>query len=747
MAALEIRILSEILRTGEMGAAIRTGLTEDHFKDPESKAIFRHLHQRWFSSDAYKTLPSLESVQKCWPSFQLAAKEIPRNPSEDPGHAALTSLIKDLKMSSFDSDVRQMASYFQELVDQNPQDAADHMMKHLSELMASQRTMEKLGVRDVIERAVARYDSALTGTSLGIPWPWKCLTDDTLGKNPGDLIVFYARMKQMKCVCAGQKIMMSDGSLMPIEDIPEHTKVPSYTEQSKKMRFAKAHRVTSGTKNCVEVTTESGLRLRTSTEHLYMVPGGYQRIKNLRPGDYVATARKLPQWNLEGEQISKQDAHFLGLLVGDGNYTRAEVQFTTADRDILQSLHSHLDRHNAIIHNSGKPIEFRIVGKKRKQNNVLDLLRQLKIHGQRCNNKTIPALLFNSSQESIAAFLAGFLDTDGCVAEDHVYWSSTSRTLLEECQHLLMRFGIRGRIRKSITNFGTDAYSLLVYSNEQLSILWNYLSPYLCLNRKKKDFQKLAKLQEGKKRNVDAIPYTPTLQKLILNEKGESEWPRTGSSYYDRSKLFGSKKRISRQWLNTIAKKFESSSLKQEANSDIIWEQIKTIESIGHQPCYDICIEDGKDPNFVVEGFIVHNTWVMLYCAVYDLMVNNCRVLIWSREMSKDKMAMRLAALIAKVDYQLFKRGKLPPKMWEKACTAWEYLLAEDFTNPDIKASSNNHQLILMCGRDAPIDLEVVRAQANFLVPDVIYLDSFYHMKTKRMEGIHQRWHQMAILA
>jgi len=73
-------------------------------------------------------------------------------------------------------------------------------------------------------------------------------------------------------------------------------------------------------------------------------------------------------------------------------------------------------------------------------------------------------------------------------------------------------------------------------------------------------------------------------------------------------------------------------------------------------------------------------TWVMLCCAIHDFMVNRCRVLIWSKEMSKDKMALRIASLIAKVDYQLFKKGKLPPVVYEKACRILESLLDEYFT-------------------------------------------------------------------
>lgn len=196
MAALETRILTEILRSGSMDLTLQLGLKEGHFKDPESRAIFNLLMRHWHNRHTASTLPSISSVQHKFPAFQMTAKEI-----EDPNERApLQALVKQLMMSAFESDLRSMVSYFQDLVDQD-QDSIETvkaMQAHLSELSAMQTSGERMGLRGVIERAIAHYDLAYTGQIYGLSWPWKCLTEDTLGKRSGKLIVFYARMKQMK---------------------------------------------------------------------------------------------------------------------------------------------------------------------------------------------------------------------------------------------------------------------------------------------------------------------------------------------------------------------------------------------------------------------------------------------------------------------------------------------------------------------------------------------------------------------
>lgn len=737
MAALEHRILTQLLLDGSLQEAVEAGLMEEEFKDAEAKRIWREIRKHWFHPSTYHTLPTLVAIQRRYPSFRRTAPESKKE------KGAIKALIRDLKVTSYESDVRGLATFFQELVDTDPDSAAKQMMVHLSGLVCRKDKSETIGVSEILGIAEDHYKDAEDGAIYGLPWPWEPLTADTLGKNPGDFIVMYSRMKQMKCVCEGQRIMSHDGSLVSIEDLPEVTMVPSYTEEDGKIRISAARRVVSGVKDCVETTTESGLKLATSRDHLFMVPGGYKRIKDLNEGDYVATARWSGKWSPSDDGFSEEDAHFMGLLVGDGNYTRNEVQFTKGDRGVVEAVSKHASRSGCELTPGSREGEYRIVCRDSRNNPVLDLLRSEGIHGTKGPEKRAPEKIFRSTPTAIAAFVAGLLDTDGTVDEQVVSWCSSSRELISDLQHLLMRFRVRGSIVGVTTNMSTKAYNLYVYSKENACVLDEILGGYLSCQHKKTALKNLANRKVHGKRNRDAVPYTAELETLILGEKRDHCWPKSGSSYFDRSKLFVGTDRISRYLLRKLADHFDSDELARIADQDIVWEKIKSVKSIGRKPCYDICIEDDQDPNFVVEGLVVHNTWVALYCAAYDYLFNNARVMFWSREMGKAKAALRLASIFGGVDYQIFKRGKLPPPVLRRMRDAFDMLKQDDFRYKGTN-STNGRDLRLLAGRNAPVSLDQIVIEIQTFRPEIVYLDSFYHIDPGGKSG--KRWERLAML-
>lgn len=193
MASLEDRVLTKILESGSLAEALRCGLTEDSFHG-EAKVIFRYIRQHWFHPLTSGTIPTVERIRRRWPSFTLAQMDPERE-------GRLRALIDDLKMRSFESDARGMAEYFQELVEEDPVNAVRVMKSALGDMEVKLRTGEDsrgMGLRDILSMAEEHYEGAQSGSIFGVPWPWPCLTDDTLGKRGGDFVVFYGRMKSMK---------------------------------------------------------------------------------------------------------------------------------------------------------------------------------------------------------------------------------------------------------------------------------------------------------------------------------------------------------------------------------------------------------------------------------------------------------------------------------------------------------------------------------------------------------------------
>lgn len=727
-ANIEYALITRAIKDADFHTMEKLGVSSDFFTVPEMRNIFDFLKQTYHHPNTQGQIPSEAMVQHYFPSFAPAY-------APDP----VSVLCESLRREKLTMDLGQLVETINIKRSGDPYAALTELKIATQHLASVAEVGQDMSMSGVVQQLFDRYNlvASMQGV-VGIPYPWEALNLETQGMQAQQFIVLYGRPKSMKCVCEGQRIMLADGSYTAIEKVPERTFVPSYTGKTGRIRTASAHRVVSGEKECVEVETESGLRLRTSNEHLYMVPGGgYSRIRDLRPGDYVATARRLPNWEVSPDGLSPDIAYFIGVLVGDGNYTRNEVQFTTADRELLDAVILQTDAFGCTLNETSDKITYRIVGRDGK-NPVLDLLRSLGIHGQGSRQKRVPEKLFNSSKPAIAAFLAGMFDTDGHAGEKFSFWSSTSRSLLEDMQHLLMRFGIRGRVKEVVTNFDTVAYSLFVYSKELNQALFEAMGPYLHLRRKKAALGRLAVSDKKEKRNTDAIPYTKALHDEILIAKGSRDWPSWGASKFDASKLFRRTNRISRKMLLWLAAAFESEKLKEAASTDIIWEQIQAITPIGRVQCYDICITDGQDPNFVVEGFVVHNTWVAVWMAVHAYVNSRRRVLFYTREMSPFSIAQRAAAAICKMSYGNFKNGTLQPHELDLARSVLSGLLEDEKD-----AAKYGHQPYFIITADKSGTgggVSWLRAKIRDLKPDIVFVDGMYLMKDDRSNSRSVDW-------
>jgi hypothetical protein len=190
MASLEFRIISEILRSRSMGEAIRSGLRPTHFRNPDAKSIFKKIETHWRDTSTMKQVPMVESIEREYPAFKML-----KRPDD---HGIMETLVKQLKEEVYESDIVGLANHFVELAERDPEQAYSDMVNALPVIQAKFRGGGGFGIQEIIDDATGYAEAAAEGRGLGIPWLWDCLTQDTMGKNPGDFHVFYGRGKSMK---------------------------------------------------------------------------------------------------------------------------------------------------------------------------------------------------------------------------------------------------------------------------------------------------------------------------------------------------------------------------------------------------------------------------------------------------------------------------------------------------------------------------------------------------------------------
>lgn len=161
--------------------------------------------------------------------------------------------------------------------------------------------------------------------------------------------------------------------------------------------------------------------------------------------------------------VSDDDiARFLGLLVGDGNYSTTHVALETMDQEVIdftQSIGGRLGLQTAVRAQDGSKsskVTFSRPhqGPRTVERNVLhSLLRGEEMWGHDGHHKRVPSFVWSRGAEVRAAFLSGYLDADGSVIQAKetgqitIVWSSVNRALLDDCQVLLESLGIRSTVR------------------------------------------------------------------------------------------------------------------------------------------------------------------------------------------------------------------------------------------------------------------------------------------------------------
>ncbi len=215
----------------------------------------------------------------------------------------------------------------------------------------------------------------------------------------------------------------------------------------------------------VEITTETGKRLRTTLNHPLMTEHGWTEAEKLKTEDRVKTIKWIPsptQYVVVSDTIhtnrlwvkplmpkfwDEQMGELFGIFIAEGTAAKDRVLFT---------IEAHEEDLAAAISKEMKlfGVEGYTVPKPGKQCNVLrfDNRGLAEFFGKYWSRieKRVPTPILMSPNTVVAAFLRGTFEGDGYVRKANnyhgVFLKSKHRKLLEEVQTLLLRFGITSRI-------------------------------------------------------------------------------------------------------------------------------------------------------------------------------------------------------------------------------------------------------------------------------------------------------------
>ena len=382
-----------------------------------------------------------------------------------------------------------------------------------------------------------------------------------------------------KCTHEDTRIRLADGTHKPIKNVKPGETVLSMSPSFKFNKNKVIDKVDTGTKDGYRIHLQGGREIIVSKDHpLFKV--SEKKRKNNSPYHFENKRKVVPtkyKWdiadNLEDQDLiavpkveTKQgqnkrrleDYYLLGLILGDGSISTGNVEYSTADKSVVNKIESilrdpvSLNKYNnsqyaysiSTGYNDGEAIEDRPT------NYVQEMLREYGLLETDSHTKFIPDEIYTSTNKAISNILSGLIVTDGWVDNQCLGYSSVSKELARGVHELFNILGIDSRFNEG----------RVLYKGKYRTTYRVEISRGVDLNLCKDKLDILHKQDDLKQ---------------LADSKSTSNLRGVNNRYY---------------------------------NNDVAFHRVKEVEQMQDIPTYDLEVE--QDHNYIGNGIVMHNSRV-----------------------------------------------------------------------------------------------------------------------------------------
>ncbi|BBZ19954.1 replicative DNA helicase [Mycolicibacterium gadium] len=431
-------------------------------------------------------------------------------------------------------------------------------------------------------------------------------------------------LRESGCLTANTRILRADtgaevtfGELMRTGERPL---VWSLDERKRMVARPMTNVFYSGHKEVFKMRLASGREIEATANHPFMTFDGWTPLAELKVGDRLAVPRRVPE-PVQTQRLPEDEVILLAHMIGDGSCVKNQpIRYASVDELNLAAVSS-AARHFGVepirddyaaarVTTLRLPAPYQLTHGRR--NPIAAWLDGLGIFGKRSYEKFVPRAMFGAPNDQVAVFLKHLWSTDGCVKWDtkasqgRVYYASTSRQLIDDVNGLLARVGVFGRVKRIRKAGYRDGWHLYIYGAEnQLRFL-----RHVGVNgMKAATARAVIALLENKVRNanLDTVPkevWTDVRADLVAKKMTHREFAAAMGTKFCGATLW--KHAPSRSRLHRAATLLENAALHDMATSDVFWDTVVEITSIGKRPVYDGTVSGTH--NFVADGISVHNS-------------------------------------------------------------------------------------------------------------------------------------------
>jgi replicative DNA helicase len=431
-------------------------------------------------------------------------------------------------------------------------------------------------------------------------------------------------LRESGCLTAGTRILRADtGYEVTLGDLlasgEQNVPVWSLDDRLRLVPRTMTHAFPSGIKEVFRVRLTSGREVEATANHPFLTLDGWQSLGDLAAGSRVAVPRDVPM-PLVPQELPEPELVMLAHLLGDGSFVRRRpIRYASTDEANLAAVadaahHFGItavrDEHPAARCTSLRlPAPYRLARGRR--NPIAAWLDSMGLFGLRSNEKFIPPRIFSLPQNQLALFLRHLWATDGSVTVAksgavRVYYSTTSERLARELQTLLLRFGITARLHAVGNVYGHPQWTVDVTGVKDQRQFLDEIGVH--------GERGLAVVKAQRRLDaMTAVGRFDTIPSGVWERVEQVMKQRSITLSYVQAAI-GSRSRgdldasicPTRTRIERIAKVLGDTELEMLATSDVFWDTVSSIETIGYQPVYDATVLETH--NFVANGISIHNS-------------------------------------------------------------------------------------------------------------------------------------------
>ena len=319
----------------------------------------------------------------------------------------------------------------------------------------------------------------------------------------------------------------------------------------------------------IRLSTRTGRAIEVSVNHPVMTWDGWKRADELTLHDWVA----VPRVGVFGAWHNPDLAAVYGYMLGDGDCVL--MRFTAFNAARRQHFIS------CVVASGGEASEPPSGKQYVNVRKMRHIFKSAGIYGKRAYNKSIPQEVLNGTKQTVTAFLCALFDCDatdksgrqGCA------YTTISRQLASDVQHLLLKFGLNATIQKVVHHTIGDYVSWCVQYTDDRGV-WRQ--------------------QTSQRHQWDVFP-----------PQWRSSIPR-GAALRRVGVRVDNTYATSREKVRRAAELLDDGDLLALCDSDVGWEPIKQIESLGEHEI--VSVESDGTHTLLVGDIVTHNSTCVSEC-------------------------------------------------------------------------------------------------------------------------------------